>query len=67
MPQIEKSGDLQSIANYPVFLVCTIIDCYDENNPKQNVSVILPDGLSTDLSGTAFGKITAIYGHIDKK
>ncbi len=46
MSQIEKQDDLQLIANHPVFCVCMTIAFHDGNNPKQNVSVILTDGLA---------------------
>ena len=32
MPQIEKTDDLQSIANHPFFCVYVTSDCYDLKN-----------------------------------
>ena len=58
MPQIEKPDDLQSIANLiRFFIICMAIAFHDGN--KQN-------SLDADLSVAAFGKITAVYGHIDE-
>ncbi|KLA48055.1 hypothetical protein P869_06045 [Ligilactobacillus ruminis S23] len=37
---------MSQIANHPVFCVCMTIAFHDGNNPKQNVSVILTDGLA---------------------
>lgn len=46
MPQIEKQDDLQLISDLILFFVCMTIALHDGNNPKQNVSVILTDGLA---------------------
>ena len=62
LPQIEKPDDLQSIANLiRFFCVCMTIAFQDENNPKQFLMA-----QRADLSGAAFGKITAVYGQIDE-
>ena len=59
LPQIKKPDDLQSIANLiRFFCVCRTIAFHDGNNAK----IVW----RADLSGTAFGKSSAVYGHIDK-
>ncbi|WP_191976264.1 hypothetical protein [Ligilactobacillus ruminis] len=51
---------MQSIANLiRFFCVCMTIAFQDENNPKQFLMA-----QRADLSGAAFGKITAVYGQI---
>ena len=63
LPQIEKPDDLQSIANLiRFFCVCMTIAFQDENNPKQFLMA-----QRADLSGAAFGKITAVYGQNGQK
>ena len=63
MPQIKKPDYLQSIANLiRFFCVCMTIAFQDENNPKQFLMA-----QRADLSGAAFGKITAVYGQISQK
>ena len=47
----------------PGFCGCATIACYVGTTPKQNVSVNLNE---IDLAGAAFGKINAVYGHIDE-
>lgn len=46
MSQIEKQDDLQLIADLIRFFVCMTISFHDGDTPKQNVSVILTDGLA---------------------
>ena len=59
MLQIEKPDGLQSIANLiRFFCVCRTIAFNDGNYPK----IVW----RADLSGTAFGKSSAVYGHIDE-
>ena len=65
MSQIEKPDDLQLIANHPVFFVCMMPDIMEIT---QNIlAVNLTERVwRADLSGAAFGKITAVYGHIEE-
>ena len=78
MPQIKKPDDLQSIANLirffrvrDNFLVMAEIP---RNNrflfhvPKRSKDMLRQDVriLRADLASTAFGKNTAVYGHIDE-
>ena len=63
MPQIEKPDDLQLIANHPVFLYERRL--LSTMEITQN-SLILTVSLDADLSDAAFGKSSAVYGHIDE-
>ena len=64
MPQIEKTDDLQLIANHPVFLYERRLLSTMEIT-KNSLAVILTVSLAADLSDAAFGKSSAVYGHID--
>ena len=61
MPQIEKPDDLQSIAN-PIrfFFICMTLSIMEIAKKS------LAANSQADLSGTAFGKSSADYGHIDE-
>ena len=65
MPQIEKPDDLQLIANHPVFLYERRLLSTMEIT-QNSLAVILTVSLAADLSGAAFGKSSAVYGHIDE-
>ena len=66
MPQIKKPDDLQLIANLIRFFSYERRLLSTMEITKNSLAVFLTESLVADLSGAAFGKSTAVYGHINE-
>ena len=66
MPPIEKPDDLQLIANLIRFFSYAGRFLSTMEITKNSLAVILTVSLAADLSDAAFGKRSAVYGHIDE-